>query len=470
MPKAPAPLTARGLLVRDFIKRSLYEQGQGYFSQVNCVYSPPEPVNFRALKGHYAYVAELDKLYKSRAESWLTPAEIFRPWYSRALARYLLESSTLTPWLKQGEELHIIEAGGGNGTNALHVLDYIKECAPKIYERTTYRLIEISDAMAERQTTLLNAAHPGRFEVNNEDFCTFSGRGEDGPCAVIALEVLDNLPHDKLVRKLSAEKKAEVSGKDPWWIYSSNDILEWHQTHVLPLEEDTKDKFGEQFRPLSDPLAVRAAELFLGRHQLPANPDTNSQGHDQNNTLMDRVVDWARSSLMKGRMLSEEAPEESKARSVFVPTGAVQMLDTLATKFPQHEVLAADFNMLPPPEISSWEMMRRRGEPGSIFGVRNAPLVASKDAKGNTVDHSTYLVRLGLADIFFQTDFLALQGAYQKVMGKECVHAKCRPQSHFMRDYADYAYTETRTGYNPMLEDYHNMDFFMGSTIMPPQH
>ncbi|GBG30023.1 Protein arginine methyltransferase NDUFAF7-like, mitochondrial [Hondaea fermentalgiana] len=471
MTSAAPKLAAPGVLVRDFIKRSLYEQGKGYFSQVDCVYSPPEPVDFRALQGHFGYINELDKLYKSRAESWLTPAEIFRPWYSRALGRYLLEKSAVGRAAAQAagkgakakNDLRIVEIGGGNGTNALHVLDYIKECAPSVYARTKYKLIEISDAMAERQESLLGAAHPGRFEVVNEDFCSFQGHGEDGPCAVIALEVLDNLPHDKLVRKLSpASRDADT----PWWIFKSGDLNEWHQTHVVPANENG-DIFREDLRPLSDPLAIRAAEAFLGPHQLPAAPADAEAAGKKGSSLGEKLVNWARQSLAKGRLMSEQAPEDSAARGIFVPTGALQMIDTLAQKFPQHEVLAADFNMLPPPEISTWTMHSRRGEPGSVFGVRNAPLVASKNDKGNTVDHSTYLVPLGTADIFFQTDFLALQAAYKSVVGANA-HAEMRTQSSFLREFADFAYTETRSGYNPMLEDYHNMDFFIGSSVGSP--
>lgn len=40
--------------------------------------------------------------------------------------------------------LEIFEIGGGYGTNALCILEYMKREAPQVYARTRYRIVEIS--------------------------------------------------------------------------------------------------------------------------------------------------------------------------------------------------------------------------------------------------------------------------------------------------------------------------------------
>ena len=144
------------------------------------------------IQRHYESV--LDKFYKARPEAWLTPCEIFAPWYSRALATAALENRAAD------QPLCIIEIGGGNGTNALHILDYIKEIAPDVYSTMRYKLVDISAAMSERQKSVVGRHHIN-CEFINADFLDVEPghkAAENGHCIIIALEVLDNLPHDKV--------------------------------------------------------------------------------------------------------------------------------------------------------------------------------------------------------------------------------------------------------------------------------
>ncbi len=67
----------------------------------------------------------------------LTPVEIFAPYYSYCLVRYILRTRDTTKPLK------IFEIGGGNGTNALHIMNYLMVYTPEVYKNTTYTVIEI---------------------------------------------------------------------------------------------------------------------------------------------------------------------------------------------------------------------------------------------------------------------------------------------------------------------------------------
>jgi hypothetical protein len=52
--------------------------------------------------------------------AWLTPVEIFKPWYGYALAKYILEYHRHV--LQESGPLTIYEVGGGTGTLATCVL------------------------------------------------------------------------------------------------------------------------------------------------------------------------------------------------------------------------------------------------------------------------------------------------------------------------------------------------------------
>eukprot|EP00624_Nannochloropsis_granulata_P007051 evm.model.NODE_6003_length_2954_cov_16.139133.1 len=265
------------VLVRDFIHEALYSPRDGYFTTngSNVIISPPpsERIAFASLKGYWDYQLAVDKLYKSKAQAWMTPVEIFAPHYSQAIARYILEahareeeqavamvkggsgvlpdggqieedeeggysgSSSLDNWKRttaatrrkrsrrlpsseattSHKELHIYEMGGGYGTNASCILDYVQAHAPDVYARTKYTIIEISESLAEKQLQRLNPRHGQVCEVVQQDALEWTQQRIEKnkeqpqtPAAsssfssssspfILALEVLDNLPHDKVL-------------------------------------------------------------------------------------------------------------------------------------------------------------------------------------------------------------------------------------------------------------------------------
>ena len=62
-----------------------------------------------------------------QSEAWMTPVEIFAPFYSHALAKYILRLPDVN-----SENLRIFEAGGGSGINALHILNYIQVSSDEV--------------------------------------------------------------------------------------------------------------------------------------------------------------------------------------------------------------------------------------------------------------------------------------------------------------------------------------------------
>lgn len=94
---------------------------------------------------------------------------------------------------------------------------------------------------------------------------------------------------------------------------------------------------------------------------------------------------------------------------------------------------------------------------------------------GSTFDHGSYLVPRGTADIFFPTDFALLcelyrDAAQQAQRTQQAQQPQVRAQhmgtADFMLRYCpDPSAPCTASGYNPLLEDYSNSAFFVGSCL-----
>ena len=107
----------------------------------------------------------------------------------------------------------------------------------------------------------------------------------------------------------------------------------------------------------------------------------------------------------------------------------------------------ADFDMFPPPELSTPVQPELQAQ--------NAPLVA-----GATTDHPTYLVPRGEADLLFPVHFPHIKALHRHVYGA-AVGAEVVKSEEFVRQYADVAATKTMSGYNPMVSDYSNTSFLL---------
>ncbi|CAI5713579.1 unnamed protein product [Peronospora effusa] len=414
------------MLTREFIYTSLYAKEVGYFTteRRKVLHTPTQSINFGNLWGAQEYRNLVAQLYKESTEAWLTPVEVFAPYYSQALARYMLHS----PFFRQ--ELEIFEIGGGSGSNALHILDFLKEQVPDVYAKTKYTLIEISPVMAERQRRRVAAAHPQQCTVLNQDILTFADTHEpvNTQCFFLALEVLDNLPHDKVTLQ---------NGK--WY----ETVVKMQQTS----ETTENPVLQEAMRPVQDKLILQTLHHFSC--ELPLRVS-----YKYNGSLAQRVR----------RMLNKDDPV---LNSAFIPTGAMQLLNTLRTAFPKHHLIAADFDSLPGPNLDDKSPIKAiehglsptATSSGTLF-AGNAPLVASK-VTNVTKDHDTYLVQGGIADIFFATDFNRLKKAYCSTLQRQPHEVSVIKSSEFMKEFADVQKTKTITRYNPMLEDYSNTSFIL---------
>ena len=135
--------------------------------------------------------------------------------------------------------------------------------------------------------------------------------------------------------------------------------------------------------------------------------------------------------------------------NVFLPTYSYRMLKNLNKTLPNADFIMSDFDLL-------------RNSPSNRIGF-NAPTVSTKlEASDAKVDYSSYLVPRGKADIFFPTDFRFLKALYQNVTGKKSLIMK---SYEFVDEYSERNWVRTKSGYNPLKEDFSNTSFFLSKNV-----
>ncbi|KAG8899605.1 hypothetical protein FRB99_006554 [Tulasnella sp. 403] len=455
------------MLTRDYIHDSLYNPHYGYFSKNAVIYEGDE-VAFGGLRDMVEFEAVVGRKYVEVGgeggegvsgpgrQVWHTPTELFKPWYGKAIAECLVGSYMLHHF--PYEDLTIYELGAGNGTLALNILDHIRETYPEVYDRTRYRIIEISAGLARAQTQRLTS-HQACVRVHNTsvfDWDTFV----PAPCFFLALEVIDNFPHDMIRYDLSSLRPYQAL-----------------------IAVDADGDYSELYEPLTDPLI----------HQFLA---LRSEAHHPSPTLSNPLL---KHSILRTLYRSTPFAPNLSPKPEFVPTRLLSFLKILRQHFPLHRLLLSDFSHLP-----------------DALGGYGAPVVQT-GYRGTMVPVETLMVQPGYFDIFFPTDFALLRDLYEVVMSKSLrelrlpgdrparTNADDRPSplastatsmrlgssfftpqgrraprdghhsstglpvgermssiythQEFMQQYANLAGTRLRNGENPLLEYYRNVKF-----------
>lgn len=329
------------------------------------------------------------------------------------MARYLTTNYKISQY--PYHDLIIYEMGAGNGTLMLNILDHIRATEPDVYDRTKYKIIEISSNLASLQAKQLlktadSRGHHSKVEIINKSIFEWS-QPVPSPCYFVAMEVFDNFAHDAI-------------RYDP---VTENPL----QGTVLI---DGQGDFFEFYTPTIDPVAARFLRV---RHAATG-------GHYPHPLPSSRFLRGLRTRVPFMPNLSD--PE-------FIPTRLMEFFDILAKYFPQHRLVTSDFHSLP----------------DTIKGV-NAPVVQTR-YKRRTVAVTTPLVsppcimnhlqkisdkqqvHQGYFDLLFPTDFTVMEHVYQALTGK-----LTRVLSHeeFLQRWADVEETETKSGENPLLTWYKN--------------
>lgn len=422
-----------GLLLREYVERALYEPQHGYFTRDSTavVNTLAAPLDYAALRDEDEYRGAVGSAYARGGTSWLTPVETFTPHYARAIARSVVERhANLYP----GEPLQMLEVGGGNGTCAEDVLRFLRECRPELYATCRYVLLEISPRLAAAQRARLEAAGLERFEVHVSDGREWAERGGPGgaalpgPWFIGMLEVLDNLGHDKLRVAVQPDGAATCE-----------------EAYATPPRGDARGRWVERHRPLRDAAIGEVAGL-LGLADVE---NLHALQHDVASVggAAPGAAFLAGAHQMLVGML-ETVDNRGNVLDAWVPTASWRLLRALCTLCPEHQFTLADFSWLPP-------------QPGAAV---NAPVVQTQ-LGGRTIDLAgDYLDRPGSADILFPTNFdhlatlVEAASAAAAAPGAPARPAAARSLStaEFMRRWHDVETTRTRSGFNPLVDDFAN--------------
>ncbi|KAG0231959.1 hypothetical protein BGX31_005316 [Mortierella sp. GBA43] len=401
------------MLVREFIDDSLYHPHYGYFSKQAVIFSPETDFEFDKIKDNMEFLDRIADKYKEVEDDmdvrdevarqvWHTPTELFKPWYGYAIAKYIVTEYKLNNY--PHKDLIIYEMGAGNGTLMLNILDYIQQFEPSVYERTHYRIIEISKKLAQRQGERQEVRDVTRrhscVEVIHKSIFEWDTLVPDD-CFFVGMEVLDNFSHD-LIR------------------YDS--VTEEPLQGMVAIDEE--GEYTEIYTPVSDPLIQK---YLAFRKQTGYKPPV-----------------LGRRFLRRLRNRLPFAPNMTGPE--FIPTRLLVLLEILKSHFPHHRLVLSDFFTLP------------EAIPGT-----DAPVVQTR-YQGTMVPCSTYMVMPGMFDIFFPTNFELLRDMYQQVcrpaLGME-KSVKVQTQKQFLERYGDLEKTRTYSGENPMLMYYENNKMFL---------
>jgi hypothetical protein len=206
-------------------------------------------------------------------------------------------------------DLIIYEMGAGRGTLMLNILDYIRDVEPSVYDRTKYKIIEISPSLAALQTSQMmsdaaSRGHASKVEIINKSIFDWEER-VPSPCFFLAMEVFDNFAHDVVRYDLDTEEPLQGT--------------------VLI---DELGEFYEFYEPALDPVAARYMRVRHaatdGRYPAPYNSSRLLRSLKRNLTFSGNLSD----------------PE-------YIPTRLMQFFDILERHFPAHRLLTSDFHTLP---------------------------------------------------------------------------------------------------------------------------
>lgn len=297
---------------------SLYNPHYGYFSKQATIFTPGEPFDFNNIEDGPAFHQLLGQRYiefedrldetnpNEARQLWHTPTELFRPYYGETIARYLVSNYKLS--LYPYHDLIIYEMGAGNGTMMLNILDFIRDTDHEVYQRTKFKIIEISPALADLQyqnlmDTLEARGHRNRVEIINRSIFDWNTYVHS-PCFFLALEVFDNFGHDTIR-------------------YDCHTGLPQQGGVLIDADGD----FHEYYSPQLDPVAAR----FLRVRQAAARRPFPSP-------LGSKYLRGLRTASPFNKDFS--LPE-------YIPTRLMQFCDVLNQYFPAHRLVASDFSSLP---------------------------------------------------------------------------------------------------------------------------
>ena len=302
-----------------------------------------------------------------------------------------------------------------------------------------------------------------------------SGDVDPRPCFFLGMELLDNLPHDKIAWATPSVLRGDGN------LHPQSRENGGTEQLCEAVVVETPTGFQEAFRPLRDPV-IRELLAFFPDIATMVKTQSGSSSSDAG------AVEAVSSSFLGGSLagLFGGGALRPEHRAAFVPTGSLRLVQALRKRLPRHRAILADFDSF---EESTEGFDSRiamegggggeRGDDESLMAFQ-APIVSSRDpATGNVTDHATYMTPLGSADIFFPTCFDRLARLHAAVCrgGGNCRGGEAGEvrrgkglvvkQAEFLKEFADLRATRTFSGFNPLVDDFRNSSMFLSGAVLP---
>lgn len=153
------------MLLRNYIGKRLALYYAQPFESVVGEISRNGDINFVSLLGEWHWRRIHREAYQSQKGQWMTPVELFRPHYSKAFARFIASELLNNQILNNNatichDSFHIVELGGGRGTNASIILSNLREWYPDLYSKIRYTIVDASPSLHElQQQVMIDSGH-----------------------------------------------------------------------------------------------------------------------------------------------------------------------------------------------------------------------------------------------------------------------------------------------------------------------
>ena len=155
------------------LRRYLCKRLADYYSQPadSVVGFAPKTIDFSLLLNEWHWKRTYKHVYEEQRGMWLTPVELFFPYYSNTIANFV--SKSMATALNNSDRFDIVELGGGRGTNANALLNHLSECHSHMYDRLhRYMIFDTSPTLHDLQQKLLiegSSRHADKVELVNID-------------------------------------------------------------------------------------------------------------------------------------------------------------------------------------------------------------------------------------------------------------------------------------------------------------
>ncbi|KAL7702427.1 hypothetical protein NQL31_007596 [Lotmaria passim] len=427
---ADHPSLGELLIMRDFVHFALYHNKWGYYPKLFRKYRQLmttgyfDPIPYASLRNQHDYERYAAKIHES-TPGFITPTQMFQPYYGWVLAEYLV--TTHRAKFDPREPLIIYDVGAGTGALALSVLNYLAEHFPALYATCEYHAIEQNPHLIQ---VLRNKLIHHYHHVNIHHLSVLNWRQvEKRRCVVFAIELFSGMPHDCVLW----DREEAVS--EHWFGFQQHDNL---------------STAHERYFALQDPMILRYLRYL------------NWMQEESFHNLKVLCLTGGRETLDPPRRRSiEPNPDDSSFaiatkiglihspwRTAWLPTAQMVFLEVLAQYFPRHHLFAADWSSV------------RQALPGLNGPVLQVKLRVAKDIYlRRPID--SFEANAGMVDICFPTDFDQLATVYERICGKQKEVESMRHPVFWQTHGGDKtALFTTRSGYNPLLEDFQQFHVF----------